>query len=363
VGILLDAKGSIVDLTQFLKKRAFAGKLKLPDLPPPSDPNYSLIKTVLNAYGERQTSDHRLRSGLERNEPWAIQKIQSLKEKITGYFAEIYQRRQGITENKAAMATLAQIRTTYDRVYESIKRRPFFDKNLAMIAWAAHNLAAMGGEIQSATDMDMTMTWSTAYLRYLPHAPQFENFLTQNGRDELAWVMARYASKFLPDPAYERIYYGLGQKLPLRSGVNDWFEHAQLNGIPVTIMSANFLPIVAGCLTQIPPRNRRTIRSVLGLTPESIAAADKELMTVETVLSDPRKLLTVNLDGETDKGCFEGLAHGIVGCAFVLKDSELARRMPEYRIPYFEFSSFYDILYTTQAIQTKAKEILGYGSQ
>jgi len=345
----------ITIIATILTKKGFSNKIQLPELPDKSHPNYSFIKEVCRVASRHKEADERLLAGLNSDDlllkSQSMAELTLIREQTIRYLEQIgFAWHQLSTDEN--LDTMNKIKSNYERVDSNFYLSSNFDKHEQMVTWAASRMLALGG-VQIGSDLDMTITSDDTYLGLLDHARSFENFIDKNGRGELAFVMARYAQSVVT----RRSYFLMGRKIPLRPGVHKFFEFCANKNIPITIMSANFRSIIDGVLSQIQSRNRHSIVHISALTPNSINASDKELVTVQTAITHPKKSLWIYADGLSDQGCFQGFANGLVGCAFILKGTELAKEMPNLNIPYFLFDNFFDNLKTMKEIFNRATQL------
>jgi 2-hydroxy-3-keto-5-methylthiopentenyl-1-phosphate phosphatase len=331
-----------------LTKDNFANKLALLPLPEPGSPlydNLEEIKTTHIVYEANKKADEAWMKAMVSEDPTeygpALRQLDLLKAQVNDYYADVVAAQSNL-ETDTSLAALNLVRERYQRADER-----FFATNQegaqteeSMIERVATRLTEFSG-VQASSDLDLTITSSTWYLALLPHFLQFENFMGQNGREALPFVMARYAKEALVH--FKDLYEKIGGVIPLRHGVIEFFKMTKEQGIPVSILSANFRAIVAGCLEQIPVADRHHLLEVTGLQTTSLVAANKDITTAQRVVANPDFAHILCLDGLSDEPCLRGSAEGTTAAFFVLEDSPFIDVVKESGQPYFTYKDFNDI--------------------
>lgn len=340
-------------VAQLLSKQNFGDTLDVPDIPSPNSPQYEFLEQIQIAnvvYSTNKKADQEWMTAMVSENPAefqpALAHLDLLNAQVNQYQGEIDFAAAYLKEPKNA-EILQIVRNKYVQADSQLP------PGTSMIDRVANRLSWFTG-LQFSSDLDMTMTENTLYLKLLAHARQFENFMELNGRETLPFVMARYAKEALVQfgPLYEKI----GRTVPLRPGVKEFFKLTHDLGIPVSILSANFRDIVSGCLEQIPAGIRSHLLDVTGLQTTSILASRKDITTAKRILFNPDFANFLCLDGLSDKYCLEGSAQGTSAAIFVLSGTEFAQHVKNSGEPYFEFNDFHQINQTLLQILDRKKQ-------
>ena len=350
-------------LASMLKKENFATKFSLLPLPNPGDPLYEWIEEIKIThivYGANKRADEAWMEAMESNDPSefrpALAHFNLMLAQINQYDADIFAAQVAL-ESKTNVQALSTVRQKYqvadEKFHENFKSG---DENSeeAMIERTARRVLEFSG-LQAGSDWDMTMTSSTWYLALLPPFLQFEDYLAQNGREALPLVMARYAKEALVQ--FEKLYQRVGGVIPLRPGVQEFFKLTKDMGVPLSILSANFRPIVVGGLGQIPVSNRDHLVALTGLQTNSILAAHKDITAAQRIVSNPDLAQLLFLDGLSDTCSLEGPAENTAAAVFVLENTEFVNVVRSKGLPFFTFRDFHNVNETVLKIIARRDEL------
>lgn len=187
------------------------------------------------------------------------------------------------------------------------------------------------------TDMDKTLTETDSYLPQLLASRHAEEQLKgPRGRDAFGEVFVRTWQEALKvDPVS---FTEVGKEAPLRKGVKEFFAKSKESKVPITILSANFMPFVEGVLDQIPHAKGSEVWAV---TKDSIVATDKGTVVKHTALENPGKSVIFIGDGASDLPALE--AADMIGVYFALEGSVFASELQKKGLTHFTYKSFEDV--------------------
>lgn len=347
-----------INLAGGLKKTAFSNRLQLPDIPQPGDLLYDLadeIRITREVFFKNKTDD----------ETWMAMMASSIPEEYIPALAHWAEISAIVNVYKYGLETAKhEVKTPRNlKILKTVKEKySYADSQFAsldghqigqeqsMIDRVATRLLYFEGE-QFFSDLDKTLTESDTYLALLPHAMQFEHYLDLHSRDSLPFVMARYARPALI--AHENVYQKIGSTLKFRPGVQEFVDLTKTLGIPISVLSANFRPIVTSCLKKLHADN---LVSITGLSTNDITATDKEITTAQHILKNFDLAAFLCIDGLSDKGCINGIVKGATAGIFVLAGTDFVDQVKKTGQPFFDFHDFHDVnRILTKILQRKAE--------
>ncbi len=270
------------------------------------------------------------------------------------YNREATKLRQGIADFRALNVDTRAARLAREEVASKIQKADRASQGLDMSHRVAARFAEFDGNIQTAFDVDNTITTSGTYLEAtIPGSVLAEPMLQERGRQDFPEVFVRTWRHVLAEDKGADILYegGRSHHVQIRKGVDNLFTHLRNEGIPRKILSANFKPFVDGVLS----------KTVLGSDPDlqiytntvnDISPTDKGAYLQAFAQSDTSRALIYVGDGSSDIPALE--ARNVVACYFALAGSEFAKALEEEHIPYFSYRDFDEIQLQLVKLQTLA---------
>ena len=316
----------------------------MPPLPNPLDHTFKDAVMVYQVFKMNKKWDEQQRDALLSSVPEihsaAWKRWQELEEQVALY-SRINTVAKNLLATPEAVRILEEVREKYrqaDRQFASLDGSRL-EGMPAMIERVALRLSYFSG-CQVGTDVDMTLsTGDNDYLAFILGNPQLENIMKKNSRDAFPWAVARYVRE--PLLTLQENFWRIGKKMKMRPGVPEFFQLAQKKAMPITIISAQFRPIVEGFLADKIPEVLKRAR-INAIDANDISASDKSTVTAQSVLTNPDQAMLLYFDGLTDAGCFQGSAAGLSACAFVLEGSEVVNEVRDSGMPFFTFRDFHD---------------------
>lgn len=194
------------------------------------------------------------------------------------------------------------------------------------------------GEIQIVTDFDLTMTQDDSYLSSIPGSIFGEAWLKTHGRESFAHAFSRFWERamLMDKRAFKHVGYHL---IDFRPGVDELMKWSKDSGIPYTVSSAQFEPILLGALLKLPADGI----GIYAVKENDIRSTAKDVTATAAALSHPNHALFACLDGASD---FEMLrAAPFITAMFVLRNGGLHEILSghDYGIPYYLYDDHNDI--------------------
>jgi len=328
-------------------------------LPNPLHPDYQDAVMVHEVFLRNKTWDEQQRTALLSSDPEVYSEAwkhwQKLEEQVALY-CRITTVAKDLVATPEATRILEEVRQKYrqaDRQFASLDVKRLGGMQ-TMIEWVALRMGYFA-DGQIGADIDRTLsTDETDYLAYILGNPQLENMMKKNSRDAFPWAVARYVRE--PLLTLQDNFWGIGRKMKMRPGVPEFFQLAEKQAMPITIISAQFRPIVEGFLADKIPAVLKRAR-INAIDANDISASDKSTVTAQSVLNNPDKAMLLYFDGLTDVGCFQGLARGLSACAFILEGSEVENGVRDSGMPFFTFRDFHQNIDILQRILTRRDEL------
>jgi len=204
----------------------------------------------------------------------------------------------------------------------------------------ATRIAAMNGNIQVFSDFDGTMTDGTAHIDMLP-TRRLEEHLEVNDRDDFALYSSTTAHAMM---RYKdsRVLYEIGKEhVRFRKGVGHLVENIQkyTGGRNLTILSANFEPVLLGGLENLPEASGNL--NYICITPDSFLSERKDLVLQFFARTNPKDALLMFADGGSDEISLE--AQDNIAGYFALKDKGFAKKCKARGVAYVTYEDFSEI--------------------
>jgi len=178
--------------------------------------------------------------------------------------------------------------------------------------------------IRIVTDFDGTLTEDpNSYLMRIPGSSIGEQMLVDHGRQSFAYAAA--LSWVHPLQKTPEAFRQVGKDVTLRNGVKETLDEAKANPQvkDITILSANFEPIVIGGLDQL-ESSADGVR-VLAVTPDDIRSTDKGSILTLMALEDIDTAVFFLGDGSSDEAALA--AHGFIAGYGALENAGFAKQL------------------------------------
>lgn len=178
--------------------------------------------------------------------------------------------------------------------------------------------------IRIVTDFDGTLTEDpNSYLMRIPGSSIGEQMLADHGRQSFAYAAA--LSWVHPLQKAPEAFRQVGKDVKLRDGVKETLDEAKMNPQikDITVLSANFEPIVVGGLDQL-TSSADGVR-VLAITPDDIRSTDKGSILTLMALEDIDTAVVFLGDGSSDEAALA--AHGFIAGYGALENAGFARQL------------------------------------
>lgn len=214
--------------------------------------------------------------------------------------------------------------------------------------------------IHFVTDRDGSLTHIDTHEKeyMLPHGPgsdHVEAHLDRHGRTAFPDAMVRYIQPLLrrrPD-----IFREAGQHAgTLREGVVELFAWLKENGIPRTVLSANWGELVRGGYAGTPLANDTELTTI-AVEHNDISSTDKATKLQLLAAEKPHVVTVYVGDGESDMRAGEAFVKGLVGWIFALKDSPFHHKLTQQGIPHSVYSDYHEIMLELKNAYNDAQEL------
>ncbi len=203
-----------------------------------------------------------------------------------------------------------------------------------------NRIATCTGGVQIGTDVDKTLTQHAEYLQMIPGSVQAENYMAHenHGRETFPLVFSQYWREAMKTLAAN--FYLIGKNVPFRPGVEEFFQQTEQVGIPVSILSASFRPLINGVMSHIHANN---IQRTFAIEENDIGATDKNTILQELAAEQPDRALIYIGDGDSDFPAAESDASRVIALYFALEGGSFAKKLVGKNLPHYTFKSFEDV--------------------
>lgn len=252
---------------------------------------------------------------------------------------------------------------TYDLIVGRYEKTDRETQGEGMETRVAQRIALFRG-VNVAIDFDGTITRD--HKRYIedneviPGGRHAEPRLKTEGRSKFSDIYAETWWLLMADKVGVQIFREAAQQayreklILIREGVGRFFAYAKEIGAQSIIVSANHEPFVYGVLDQL--LNVARIEEVEGtavyaVSPDNMIAIDKATIVRHLALSNPDRALIFIGDGTTDIPALG--ASELIAASFALKGGDFAEELERRGLPYFSFTTFYDIINQLKVLRGK----------
>lgn len=215
------------------------------------------------------------------------------------------------------------------------------------------NLRLGKKKLNLVLDSDGTLTTNDRdYLKISPGNGVGDRLLDALGRDKFYDVFA--STWRMPLQMYPSLFYTVGkERAKLRPGVTEFIKVANEKVIPLTILSANFEPLVQGILDQI---EGSETASLLAVTPDSILSTEKGACLNQLALNNPDNAVIFIGDGSSDIPAIE--ARENIGWFFAPEGSKFAQELERQKVRHHStFTDFYNIISQLNLVKNPAVQL------
>lgn len=209
--------------------------------------------------------------------------------------------------------------------------------------------------IQIVSDVDKTITDGDAitkgkgdgYLGALPASVQAEAYMAHqsHGRVTFPETFIAYWNDLLDHPYTKPVFHYVGEHIHIRPGVPEFLNKTMDKGIPVALLSAQFMPVIEGVKANLPAGS---ITDTYAVEQNNIFSTEKRAIVIKKATEiregeqAPRGVIYIG-DGSSDLPAMEPEAQAVVGVYFALEGGDFARELEQKGLPYYTYNTFTDI--------------------
>jgi len=336
----------------------FPHGLQLPDVGNYKDPTEIQLAVDANVLFETmKKADKAFKAALRSSDPairepaLAIQREQ--QNQIAGLVGKMDLIRESLGQFESTHAMVKQRYLDADRIHFSrLPNKPISDyTQMDMDQWVLQRLQGSSGFL-IGEDADLTLTQNANHLSSIPLSVQAENYMAHNehGRDTFPLAFVRYWREAMQVKGDN--FYLLGSRVPLRPGVDQFYQWTRTKKIQHTIISANFRPFIKGITDRLPYPH---IISTHAVEVDDISATDKKTVIQLEALSNPERAFIMAEDGDSGLPALEPEASEITAFYLVLEGSKVHQAVRKAQLPHYTFKDFYDNIATLQRLYGLAK--------
>lgn len=218
----------------------------------------------------------------------------------------------------------------------------------------AHRLAQFEG-YGVISDFDLSMTHGvpheTVYLKpNVPGSVLLEELLAQQGRGAFNHGFVRYIQPHLRGRESRQRIHDAGRiAVDFRPGVFELFEDLREEGIPRTILSANFKPFVEGAISDT-PLDRDPDLVIRAVTHDDTTSTDKHTVIQLIAAQDPRRATVYIGDGASDENADADII-------FALEDSPYDQSLTRQGKPHLTYVTFHDVNVQLHELAVAAEQL------